>query len=72
MRCVQMRKRRVTAGDLSAYIAARYDYSLPGEMVLGDLSQSGPADAFVNHELRPGQLYRVFVTAYTSPSVSNQ
>jgi len=51
---------------------ARFDHTLPGEMVLGDGSASGPADVFVNHPLRSGQLYRVFVTAYTSPSVSTR
>jgi len=61
----------VSVGESSAYIAARFDYTLPGEMVLGDKTTSGPGDAFVNHPLRSGQLYRVFVTAYTSPSVSN-
>ena len=78
----------MSEGDFSAYIAARFDHTLPGEMVLGvgraarfdhtlpgemvlgDGSASGPADVFVNHPLRSGQLYRVFVTAYTSPSVS--
>ena len=60
----------MSADDRSAYIAARYDYTLPGEMVLGDRTTSGPGDIFVNHPLRSGQLYRVFVTAYTSPSVS--
>jgi len=60
----------VSTGDNSAYIAARYDYTLPGEMVLGDGSTSGPGDVFVNHPLRTGQMYRVFVVAYTSPSVS--
>jgi len=52
--------------------AARFDHTLPGEMVLGDGSASGPTDVFVNHPLRSGQLYRVFVTAYTSPSVSTR
>jgi len=72
MICEQIRKRRLSAAadDLSEYIAARFDYSLPGEMVLGDGSTSGPGDVFVNHPLRSGYLYRVFVTAYTSPSVS--
>jgi len=54
----------------SAYIAARFNYPLPGEMVLGDGTTSGPGDVFVNRPLHSGQLYRVFVTAYTSPSVS--
>jgi len=71
MKCEQIRKRTVSAGDFSAYVAARFDYSLPGEMVLGDRTTSGPGDVFVNHPLRSGQLYRVFVTAYTSPSVSS-
>jgi len=60
----------VSVGDSTEYIAARFDYTLPGEMVLGDRTTSGPGDAFVNHPLHSAQLYRVFVTAYTSPSVS--
>lgn len=72
MKCEQIRKRRVSAGDLDAYIAARFDYSLPGEIVLGDGTTSGPEDVYVNQPLRSGHLYRVFVTAYTSPSVSIQ
>ena len=62
----------MSAADSSEYIAARYDYTLPGEMVLGDVTTSGPGDVFVNHPLRTGQWYRVFVTAYTSPSVSTR
>ena len=61
----------MSADDKAAYIAARFDYTLPGEMVLGDRTTSGPGDVFVNHPLHSRQLYRVFVTAYSSPSVSS-
>jgi len=71
MKCVQLRKRRISASDGSEYIAARFDYTLPGEMVLGDRTTSGPGDVFLNYPLKSSQLYRVFVTAYTSPSVSS-
>ena len=50
-----------------AWIAARFDGSMPKDMELGDNSFQGE---FFNRPLQTDKKYRVFVRAYTDDNVS--